>query len=404
MKLLKFIFTISVLIFIFIACEEDPSSLGVNLIDTKITIGEYDSINDSLQMQYSFNVSKDTIKNENLSTILLGNYNGFKSVALLRFFTDLPDSVLNGIKGDSAIIISSKLKIKPIYKIGDISANFDFKIYEIKNSWKSINFTADSLANIQYDQVDMIESRSFTDSLIVLDINKDLILKWISDIIDPVGNLEFRNFGVIFEPTASSNGLISFGSYQERRASTGIPKVELIVKFTKTNKLDTLNLIHPTMNTFVTSGEFVSPGYDRLIVQGGYPVESKLKINFESLPKNIAINKAVMELTIDEVNSFHGSPSTDSIYVSLFSNEEMTKLSLGSGTVAILKRNGNIFSGEITWLLQTIKTKNENFGMRLNIDKAYGVFDRWVLYSNKESNKNLRPRIKITYTKKSANL
>jgi hypothetical protein len=76
-------------------------------------------------------------------------------------------------------------------------------------------------------------------------------------------------------------------------------------------------------------------------------------------------------------------------------------LTADSNYSTILKRNKNLFSGDITWMVQKwIGKLSDNYGVRLSLADETSSAARIVLYGNKESNPLLRPRIKLVYTQK----
>ena len=164
---------------------------------------------------------------------------------------------------------------------------------------------------------------------------------------------------------------------------------------------DTL-VVYPSKDLHIVESIGAVPigSQDKIILEGGYALRGKLKMDVSAIPKDVSISKAILELNVDEINSIDGDPSSDSIYVHMYLNSARDSLTADSTVTTLLKRSGNVFSGNISWMVQKWVSGTENQGMRLTLLDEYSSVSKIVLYGSKENNPALRPKLTIYYPKK----
>lgn len=88
--------------------------------------------------------------------------------------------------------------------------------------------------------------------------------------------------------------------------------------------------------------------------------------------------------------------------IQMFADSTTRKLTSDNFTT-ILQRKGNIFTGDITWMVQRwLKGEPEfpNHGALLTLLDEDISAARIAIYGSKDANKTVRPKLKIVYMKK----
>jgi len=165
------------------SCEEDPSSLGSNLIPDENKIKyHYDT---SLTFRGN-NYEKDPIFTSNLSYYTIGyfdddhfgKFKGEFAAQFLPLINYTKDSVIANFNVDSVVLF---LGVDSIY--GSPVNNLEFSVYELNNSIKDKAYYSDEEIENYYDPSNKINTTSVIsgDSLIRLRLNSAFINKLISD-------------------------------------------------------------------------------------------------------------------------------------------------------------------------------------------------------------------------------
>ncbi|KAF0140040.1 MAG: hypothetical protein FD122_2801 [Stygiobacter sp.] len=139
---------------------------------------------------------------------------------------------------------------------------------------------------------------------------------------------------------------------------------------------------------------------NHIYLQGSIGVRSVLSFDISKLPKNIILNKATLELTVDDnpAQTSDGTPASDSITVQTLKDSVAKELTSDSLYFAYLKRTGNIYSGDIAWMVQKWIKGDANQGIILALpDENYSA-SRIAIFNSKVTDKALRPRLKLIYT------
>lgn len=154
--------------------------------------------------------------------------------------------------------------------------------------------------------------------------------------------------------------------------------------------------IHVVTGSVPTQNQFI-------YLQGGLVSRGFLSFDLSSLPKEIIVNSAKLELTVDTLKSFNGVPASDSIEVKALKDSVAKTFTSDSLIVSVLKKTNNIYSGEITWLIQrwlssTIAGVNQ--GMQLSLADEVRSASRIVIHGSRSTDLLKRPRLKIVYMQK----
>lgn len=396
-RLLKYILLPVLFLSLFISCNEDPTSVGSDLIPDgdKLQFKQLDSKDTPInQTSYSF---EKNIKLGTSSILLLGKNSYAESVMLLRFFIPFSDSMVTYYKNNQFKIKQVWMEMVPTYKLGEATQNFSFSVHQIRSQWSSLGFTKDSLASLNYDHRDIAFAKNIKDTLLTFHIDTKAIEEWLKYRSDSLSAP--KNFGLLLKPSENCQRFLGFNAY----GLTDVPYLPLIrvVYEQNSNLIDTL-VANPFMDQHIVTGTLPAPS-QYIYLQGGLSLRNFLSFNLSSLPKDIVINSAKLELSIDTLKTADGNPNSDSIYVKAFKDSLTREYTADSLVVSVLTRKGSIYSGEITWLVQKWASVIDNYtnqGMELSLADEERSVARIAIYGSKSNEQTLRPRLKIIYMQK----
>ena len=394
---IKFILLPLLFLSLLVSCNEDPTSVGADLIpdSDKLQFKQLDSKETPVAQSshfYEANVNLGTS-----SILMLGKNSYSESMILLRFFVPFSDSMVTNYKNNKFKIKQVWMEMVPTYKLGDAVQNFNFSVHQVRSEWSSIGFNKDSLAFLNYDHQDVASSKKLEDTLLTFNLDTKVVEEWLKYRADTLSAP--KNFGLFFKPSADCQRFLGFNAY----GLTDIPYLPLIrVEYEQNSTLIDTLVANPFMDQHIVTGtEPASSQY--IFVQGGLSLRSFLSFDISSLPKDIVINSAKLELSIDTLVTADGTPGSDSIFVKALKDSITKELTADSLVVSVLKRNGSVFSGEITWLVQkwvsAIDDYN-NHGVELSLSDEERSLARIAIYGSKSDDISLRPRVKIIYMQK----
>ncbi|MCX7876157.1 MAG: DNRLRE domain-containing protein [Melioribacteraceae bacterium] len=394
-KILLLLFPV---VLFFYSCSDSPTSVGENLIpnDDKITFNEFDTFKeDTPQNSYSY---VENIKLGSSDRIILGKTSYGESYILLLFRPTLIDTLVTRLKNNQLKISDTWVSMKPNYFLGDKNLPFNFTVHQIRNKWGIIGFDRDSLKNLQYDQNNISTNIKITDTLITFKLPLNVVESWLRYTYDSTLT---KNYGIILKPTSNTQRMIGFKAvYSSEEISTSVVLNYAIERTPIPVFKDTLN-VSPFLDNHVVSGKLTKLN-NLFYLQSSYALRAILSFDLSKLPTNIIVNKATLELTKDDKNSFDGSPSSDSIDVQILADSVSKKLTSDSlYNITLSKQsNSNIYSGDLTWMVQKWLKGEINQGLKLSLTDEYSATSLIAFYNSKETNKALRPRLKIIYAKK----
>lgn len=403
-KFLKYSFNIAaflLLVSLLASCSDDPNSVGNALIpeNDKLNLMVIDSQSEGFEQSF-ISFQKDSLYFGSSGRILLGNYKNISSEILISFFIDLPDSIIESFENNEDIVLSdSWFKMYPNYWIGD-SSNFRFQARKINEHWTSISLDEDSVNAIHSSLGgDLIEEFDYNpgDSVITFSIDQTVVEEWVHGSYDdsyPTNN------GILLDPS-SSNGIAGFQALSTYPIST-YPL--LFLEFTKSGEIiDTVTAI-PKLDIHLPTGDRIDDPTNSILLQGAINVRGKLKFDIESVPSNIVVNSAILDLYYDDVNSFEGTTKTDTIAVSYFYDSATDSVYVPYGKYPIVRENGK-YSGELRqfvqrWLdaAESGATEFNNEGMEVKLSDEARNVAAISIYGSNHPNESLRPRLTIYYT------
>ncbi len=379
--------------FFLTSCEKDPTDVGSNLLppDDFINLVTVNSTTDNwLQNSKSFQGDAENLGRSKI--LLLGNHSGISSSILINTFIVLPDSVFTALQADSIIVQSAWMELQPIYSWGDTSSTLDLSAYRINQYWQHNNFNSDSLNLLSYDNNNIASQVQESDSLIVFNLDKNIVQGWLNARVDTTLP---KNYGLLFKSIGNdkimgfpaANG-IEFGA---------LPKLSIQIE-KPGEYIDTLSTIVIREDVHVVEGDLATISSDKILLQAGLLGRGYLNIDMSKIPKYSVINKAELSVHYDSLLTEFGTPISDSIEVSLFSDS--LNLQIIDSTIApiFLIRNENYFKGDIRTLLQFIINGNQNYGLRLKLSGEERSVDKLVIDGSTTNIDANKPKLTITYT------
>lgn len=385
------ILLISLTVIFMFSCKDDPTSIGEQLIpeEDKISIFSVNSLDGE------FNQRSKTFKDEDelsfADRILLGMHNQTKYTSLAKFSIPISDSIRRAVDSSKLVVNKTWIEFPIVYRLGQLAASYNFSIHEITSSWTAIGFDADSLALLEYESENLASNiNEVPDSLLTLDFDNDIILRWIEDIVD--GDL-INIPGVIFIPDASSDKVLGFSAISTS-APDDMPTIYSIIE-SPGDFIDTISA-RAYSDVYVPEGPDIDEKEERMYVQGALIYRSNLLFGLTDLPENITINNSVLRLYIDETESIFGTNGVDSLLV--YSIEDSSTMALDTLSRTRLYRTDNYYEGALTAITQVLLQREENHGIHLRLEKELETGNRVAMYNSKASDKALRPHLTIIYT------
>ena len=393
-SIMRNIFITGLTILLMISCKDDPTSIGEQLIPEgdKISIFESNSLDNNFDQKSK--TYRDTDELSFASRVLLGIHDQSKFTSLTKYTMAIPDSISSAVDSGKLVISRSWMELPVDYRLGDMSAPYSFTIHEITSSWTAIGFNVDSLAQLQYESKNLASNIvQEGDSLITLDFDNAIIMKWIEQIMEG----DFINIpGIISIPEMSSQKVLGFRAITSSTPESGIPTIYSIVEVTG-EFTDTLVAI-PFSDIYVPEGPDIVQKEGRIYIQGANIFRSNLSFDLTSLPKDITVNNSVLKLYVDESESLLGTAGTDSMVV--YSIQDSAAMALDTLSRTRLLRKENYFEGALTTITQVILARGENQGFNLRLEQELSTANKIAFYGSDAEDRALRPLLTIIYTKK----
>lgn len=394
LKNLRFIILYFVIAILLTGCNSNPTSVGSELLgnEGKLNFNIYNS-----QQENTKRNSYTYRKNLTLGVsdkLLLGKNSYAESYILLRFSVALADSVINKLKQNKLQLVNAWMYMKVKYSLGDKFLPFDFTVHRIRKDWGSDKFNYDSLKVLAYDASDISSSKNITDSLVTFNLSTDVVFDWLKYSVDSTSAP--KNYGLLFKPTPNTQRFLGFKGYR-LGSDSDVPLLYIVYEEPSVFK-DTI-FVSPYMNIHVVNGTEINSNND-IVLQAGLGYKGYLFFDLSSLPRNIIVNKATLELSVDSSKTIDGNPASDSIVVKILGDTLNKTYTRDSSFYSILSRTGNTFSGDISWIVQKwINGQAVNQGLELYLaDEISSIARIWIHGS--KSSEALRPRLKIYYIQK----
>lgn len=390
---------------LFVACEDEPTSLGIENIPPgdKIGLLELNSLETPMEQNSGFYNAGVTDTTWNLGTsirLFVGKNQNINSSMLIRFRSAVADSIIDYYENGTLTIEKAWIEMKPVYTLGESSSQLSLEISKINSDWTSVFFTKDSLE--QQVRPYLSDTRTITNldtPLISFDISNEMATDWL---ISSIKDSTELNYGLLFEPTNNSDKFYGFYSLHESNIVDGYDKIPVakIVVNKAGSDLDTLNF-YSLRDVNVVDGELPHDDGTHFYLQGGFPVRANYFIDVSSIPENSIIVDAVLNFYYDPDLTFTGTSGSNTINLFMYSDSANRELLSGTGIRSLQKDSlENKYSGNITPFIQLWNQDTENQGLYVYIPDEQYTLNRIAIYGSKFSDPLLRPKLTIRYTKR----
>lgn len=391
LRLSFYLFAVTILI---VSCSQDPTSVGSELIsqNEKIAFQELDSYQSNI-FQKSANY-QENLKFGLSNVVLVGKNSYAESSILMRYHIYLPDSLLAFVKSGQYIVKSATMQMIPRYLLGDKTATLDFSVYQVRSDWSPVGFDRDSIPSLVYDPVDVSSGFTANDTLVKFNLKNDVVTEWLKYSAD--SNSAPKNFGLLLKPKPSTQKIVGF--YSAIASSSTNETILSVILERPSIRQDTVG-VSPYYHIYYLTGS-LPPQSNNLILQGGIGLKGTVFFDLSTLPKNIIVNKAILELNLNPIVTVDGEPQSDSLFAQMLADSTTKKLTGDSSVVTILSKSENIFSGDIAWMVQKWQKGDTNQGILVSLYDEYSSAARVAFYGSNDPNKALRPKLKIIYMQK----
>ncbi|MCB0732491.1 MAG: hypothetical protein KDC88_15820, partial [Ignavibacteriae bacterium] len=351
------------------------------------------SYNNSFEQSF-ISFQKDSLFFGSSSRLLLGSYKNISSEALMAFLISLPDSIEVPYDSNLVTLKSSWIELYPNYWIGD-SVNFNFTAHQINTSWNAIEINDDTVNAIHTTLgANILESLEYTpgDSVIKFTIDNNLVESWVKKSFDESFP---ENYGILLAP-ASSNGIMGF------QGLTNFPNNVyplLHMEFEKEGKFIDTVYAYPNLDLHLPTGERLSEPQNTVLLQSSIGVRGKLKFSLDNVPENILVNSAILDLQIDDLNTFQGTIKTDTIAVGFLSNYNSVTVNDDFRRYP-LYLSGSKYSGEIRQFVQRWLDGEKNEGLEIKLSDENRSASIITFLGSTYPVDSLKPRLTIYYSSK----
>ncbi|PIQ08479.1 MAG: hypothetical protein COW71_11565 [Ignavibacteriales bacterium CG18_big_fil_WC_8_21_14_2_50_31_20] len=393
-KLFRF-FMISILIIGLISCDDNPTSLGSNLLPNQdlINVTQINSLDAAFEQKARF-YNTDTLDLASSTKIFLGKNGNVESTMLMKFLFFFPDSIKKAILGDSLVLKNAFIEMQPIYTKGNTNNSFDFTVHEIAEDWNSLDFTIANLEALQFNNENVSSNHDFSnDTLITLDLNKALVENWMKLFSSET---QEANYGIYFNFTNTTEKILGFPAISSAE-DTRLTRLKLIVEVPN-NYTDTLTAI-VSSDVHVVKGKLPATNNNNIFVQGGIPIHSNLFVDVSKVPKYSIINKATLKLHVDESESEIGTIKTDYLKVALINDYELSKTNTDYSVINLELDSLSYYTGDITKYVQEWISTGNN-GLKLFTADEVESLNKIAIYGSENTDLKLRPYLEIIYTSK----
>lgn len=382
--------------FIFSACSEEPNLTGYTLLNPtdSLILKRFDSSVDSVN--FYIKQVKQVENFGNLQRFLVGKYDDIIAHSLIRFNFYMPDSVKNAVKNSAIIINSARLKLFPIYRLGDSTRNnYSIEVREILSWWESDYFNIDSLKSSKYqvgsDQIQV--SQSDEDSLYFIQLSNDKVFEWLR--IYSADTLP-KPPGILLSPSPTTEYVKGFASINSGFVIT-TSVIELV--YTMNSIIDTI-YFSSVADLHVVEKEIpYGTNVEKIVLQSGLKEKALLAFDLSSIPNRAIINAAYLRLYLNENESVFGSSYQDSIYVQFVKDSANVTIDSITSFTLIKSMNG-YYEGNISYYVQKWIDGVDNQGVILHAKDPIGGLERFVFYGPGSPYLEKRAKLIINYSYK----
>ncbi|NNG27899.1 MAG: hypothetical protein HKM87_10260, partial [Ignavibacteriaceae bacterium] len=276
--LLLSIFIISIS---FLACEDEPSSIGIELVGSDLVIVRtFDSQIDTLDQSSSYH--KKVIQLGASSKILVGKHEDIEASSLLKFIFGLADTLKDDIIAGDLDVNEAWIELTNGYVYVDSNEVMDFTVHKVNNAWDAFDFTIDSLPKLSYEMNDISSNKAISDTNYVFNIDPDVVLSWMKNAADT--SLE-KNYGIYLKPVDNSAKVVGYQAFTV--TSSQAAKLTLVIEKTG-SYVDTINgFIFADVS--VVDGDLPVLPPENIVVQSSISINSIISFDLTAVPQGVII-------------------------------------------------------------------------------------------------------------------
>lgn len=361
-------------------CSDNPNATGIALIPKGDAIAiAADTIKASV-------TATDTAHVQGTSTtLLLGTFGPLEARTFLEY---------DGIPSDKplATIDSAILTLHIDYRFGDTTAGFGFTVHQLLLAWNSSTLLWSNLVSVPDSLYKHTNDTTFYSAVQA----QDTIL---TVHIEPVVRSWFQAensapFGIILIPSPAQNLVLGFANY----VNVDDFRPTLTIGYHDSTAGDSTTLtLTPSQLLFLANSVRPVPT-DTLYVQSGIAYRGRVKFDLSSLPKNVSITSATMNLFLNSSSSLRNTYTVNSITAQpALDSTSAPALSTLSTAGTPDANDSSKFDFDIKSFVQQWIATSPNYGMILRAYNEYISLDGFVFYGANADAAH-RPRLTIKYT------
>lgn len=386
----SFVLALLILVpFFFVACSDDPSSLGSDLLNQdNIIVSKMDSFTDTLSQKFEPHLAKLSLGSS--ETLLIGKDANVESKTLLAFYFSVASKYLADLDSN-LIFVSADISLTRNYYYGDTLQPFNVGIHQITSSWNSL-FTVDSLPKLSYNSSSVVLSQTNTGSVYSFSVDPNLAKDWFKAAKDTSLG---QNYGVLLKP----NGTCRFTGFAASTSYTDVPTIKIVVKKSSAYETyqDTLTY-NGSVDVHLIQGAFPEASNKTMTIQSGTGVQGKLWFDLSKLPDDAVVNTAKLVLNVDTLSFKVGSSYIDGLLA--YQIVDSVSDSTNSLFVVPLSHSGNTYSGDVARIINNAVVTKNNCGMLIMPSYQVKGIENFALFNSNPVNGEFKPRLTITYSQK----
>ncbi|MCX6154265.1 MAG: hypothetical protein NT007_08900 [Candidatus Kapabacteria bacterium] len=405
-KLFLSFFNLFFIVLIFYGCNDQPTNVGYQFIDqpikiytdttsSKPIIGDYSNLNTKMINLYMGNIN-------------IGQYNGHKSIAVIRFI--VPDS-LSSLTVSK--IISAKVYLRTnAYIFGSQSNVLSFSAYKVSklitpySRYDSLfpNQAVFSqyfdygkvLGNYKSNNLSQIDTVT---NFINFDLDPNLVVDWCKYGADTI--LRAKNYGIALLPNPDCNVIRQFKTPAIGDTTTKYPYLQ--IKYIDKSGMPDSAIFESSLN--FTWSDSPEPDKYEMAIQGLVSRQFTMNVDLSAFDKLTAFHIVQLELTADtnsmKYNTWNmKNDSMISVYNALDSNT--VPLNYIIGYKSALHKNKYIFYGFASFFDRLIRTESKGKFIFSVLRTAYegSAIDPLYFYTSDCPDINSRPKFRMVYSKR----
>ena len=386
----SFVLALMVLVpFFFVACSDDPSSLGSELLNQdNIIVSKMDSFTDTLSQKFEPHLAKLSLGSS--ETLLIGKDANVESQTLLAFYFSVASKYLADLDSNLTFV-SADISLTRNYYYGDTLQPFNVGIHQITSSWNSL-FTVDSLPKLSYNSSSAVLSQTNTGSVYSFSVDPNLAKDWFKAAKDTSLG---QNYGVLLKP----NGTCRFTGFAASTSYSDVPTIKIVVKKSSAYETyqDTLTY-NGSVDVHLIQGTFPEASNKTMTIQSGTGVQGKLWFDLSKLPDDAVVNTAMLVLNVDTLSFKVGSSYIDGLLA--YQIVDSVSDSTNSLYVVSLSHTGNTYSGDVARIINNAVVTKNNCGMLIMPSYQIKGIENFAIFNSNPVNGEFKPRLTITYSQK----